>query len=43
MAVALPNVNELIRDPNGKLLPFGLPKPLWRLKVEGPETARAPP
>lgn len=40
VAVALPNVNELIRDFKGKLIPFGLPKLLWRLKVEGPKTAR---
>src|SRR5204863_633739 len=40
VAVALPNVNELIRDFGGKLLPFGLPKLLWRLKVVGPKTAR---
>ncbi len=40
VAVALPNVNELIRDFKGKLIPFGLPKLLWRLKVEGPQTAR---
>jgi hypothetical protein len=38
--VALPNVNELIGDLNGKLLPFGLPKLLWRLKVKGPRSAR---
>jgi hypothetical protein len=40
VAVALPNLNELIRDFKGKLVPFGLPKLLWRLKVEGPKTAR---
>ena len=40
VAVALPNVNELIRDMNGKLFPGGLPKLLWRLKVVGPKTAR---
>ena len=39
-AIALPNINELIADFNGKLFPFGLPKLLWRLKVEGPKTAR---
>jgi hypothetical protein len=39
-AVALPNVNELIQDLDGKLLPLGLPKLLWRLKVVGPKTAR---
>jgi hypothetical protein len=40
VAVALPNLNELIRDMNGKLFPIGLPKLLWRLKVVGPKTAR---
>jgi hypothetical protein len=40
VAVALPNVNELIRDMNGSLFPMGLPKLLWRLKVVGPRTAR---
>ncbi len=40
VAVALPNVNELIKDFGGKLVPFGLPKLLWRLKVVGPKTAR---
>jgi hypothetical protein len=39
-AIALPNVNELIKDFKGSLFPFGLPKLLWRLKVEGPKTAR---
>jgi hypothetical protein len=40
VAIALPNVNELVRDLRGKLLPFGLPKLVWRLKVVGPKTAR---
>jgi hypothetical protein len=39
-AIALPNLNELVRDFGGKLLPLGLPKLLWRLKVEGPKSAR---
>jgi hypothetical protein len=39
-AIALPNVNEMIGDLHGKLLPFGLPKLLFRLKVAGPTTAR---
>lgn len=39
-ALAVPNLNELIRDAGGKLFPFGLPKLLWRLKVEGPRSAR---
>jgi hypothetical protein len=40
VAVALPNVNELIHDLGGRLFPLGLPKLLWRLKVVGPKTAR---
>jgi hypothetical protein len=40
VALALPNLNELVRDLGGKLLPLGLPKLLWRLKVEGPKSAR---
>ncbi len=39
-AIALPNLNELVRDFHGKLFPLGLPKLLWRLKVEGPRSAR---
>jgi len=39
-AMALPNLNEVIRDFNGKLLPLGLPKLVYRLKVQRPETAR---
>jgi len=40
VAVALPNLNELVRDIDGKLFPFGLAKLLWRLKVSGPQSAR---
>jgi hypothetical protein len=40
--VALPNLNEAARDLNGKLLPFGWLKLLWRLKVSHPTTARVP-
>lgn len=40
VAVAIPNLNELVRDFDGKLFPLGLPKLLWRLKVRGPRTAR---
>jgi hypothetical protein len=40
--VALPNINEAIRDLGGKLLPFGWLKLLWRLKVRHPRTARVP-
>jgi hypothetical protein len=40
--VLLPNINEVIRDLNGRLLPFGWLKLLWRLKVKYPKTARVP-
>ncbi|MBN1609694.1 MAG: hypothetical protein JW940_23880 [Polyangiaceae bacterium] len=40
VALALPNINELTADLHGKLLGTGLPKLLWRLKVERPKTAR---
>jgi hypothetical protein len=40
--VLLPNLNEVIRDFNGRLLPLGWLKLLWRLKVKYPETARIP-
>ncbi|MEE9493439.1 MAG: N-acetyltransferase [Gammaproteobacteria bacterium] len=40
--VAMPNINEAIADLNGKLLPFGWLKLLWRLKVKYPQTARTP-
>jgi len=39
-AIVLPNINEALRDMQGKLFPLGLPKLLWRLKVEKPKTAR---
>jgi len=40
--VGLPNINEAIRDLNGRLLPFGWLKLLWRLKMKRTETARVP-
>ena len=40
VAVALPNLNELTRDLNGSLFPFGFAKLLWRLKVEGAKSGR---
>ncbi len=40
--VCLPNLNEAIRDLNGRLLPFGWAKLLWRLKVRGLTSARIP-
>ncbi len=38
----IPNVNEAIHDLDGKLLPFGWAKLLWRLKVKGLKTTRIP-
>ncbi|HHH26957.1 MAG TPA: N-acetyltransferase [Polyangiaceae bacterium] len=40
VALGLPNVNELIADARGKLLPFGAAKLLWRLRVRGPKSGR---
>ncbi|SER20750.1 hypothetical protein SAMN05216522_11441 [Rosenbergiella nectarea] len=40
--VGLPNINEAIDGLEGKLLPFGWAKVLWRLKVRGVRTARVP-
>jgi hypothetical protein len=37
--ITLPDINELIRDLNGELLPFGWAKLLWRLR--SPRTSRA--
>jgi hypothetical protein len=42
MIVALPNINEVIRDLNGRLLPTGWLKLLWRLKIGYPKSARVP-
>ena len=42
MIIGVPNVNEVIKDLNGRLLPFGWLKLLWRLKVSRPKTARVP-
>ena len=38
----LPNINECIRDLNGRLFPTGWAKLLWRLKVSFPKTVRVP-
>ena len=37
---AFPNINELIGDLRGRLLPFGWAKLLWRIKVTGARSAR---
>ncbi|MGD8976818.1 MAG: N-acetyltransferase [Gammaproteobacteria bacterium] len=38
--VLMPNINEVIADLDGRLLPFGWARLLWRLKVRFPKTAR---
>ncbi len=38
--VCLPDVNDVIGDLKGSLLPFGWLKLIWRLKVSRPSTAR---
>ena len=40
MLVVVPNMNELIRDLRGRLLPLGWAKMLWRLKFAPPRSAR---
>lgn len=40
--VGLPNLNEAARDLDGRLLPTGLIKLLWRLKVRFPNSSRVP-
>jgi GNAT superfamily N-acetyltransferase len=40
--VVLPNVNEAIKDLNGRMLPFGWAKLIWRMKVRHPRSARVP-
>ena len=42
MIVLLPNLNELIADLNGRLLPFGWARLLWRLKRVGARSGRIP-
>jgi len=40
VALAVPNLNEVIHDLNGRLFPFGFIKLLWRLKVRHPKSGR---
>jgi hypothetical protein len=40
--VTLPNINEAIRDLDGRLFPFGWAKLLWRLKMHRVKSARVP-
>jgi hypothetical protein len=40
MIVALPDINQAVKDLNGRLLPFGWLKLLWRLKIKYPDNAR---
>ncbi len=40
--ITLPDINELIRDLNGKLFPFGWAKLLWRLRKPRVRRARVP-
>ena len=40
--ITLPDINELIRDLNGRLFPFGWAKLLWRLRKPRTRRARVP-
>jgi hypothetical protein len=40
--LTLPDINELIKDLNGELFPFGWAKLLWRLRKPRPKRARVP-
>lgn len=40
VAASVPNLNEVIADFDGRLLPFNWIKLLWRLKLRRPKTAR---
>jgi hypothetical protein len=42
MMVVFPNLNEAIRDLDGRLFPLGWLKLLWRLKISGVKTGRVP-
>lgn len=40
ISISIPNYHEAIRDLKGKLLPFGLFKMLYRLKIKKPKSSR---
>jgi len=40
ICVCLPNLNEVISDFQGKLNPVTIGKLIWRLKIQGPKSAR---
>ena len=40
MIVIVPNLNECIRDLDGRLFPFGWARLMWRVKRRGPRSAR---
>jgi hypothetical protein len=40
VCLAIPNLNEAIHDLHGKILPFGIAKVLWRLRVRGVKSGR---
>ncbi len=42
IAVCLPNLNEAIRDMDGRLGPIHLAKLLWRIKANTPKSAKLP-
>jgi hypothetical protein len=42
LAVHIPDANEALKGLDGKLLPFGLARFLWRIHVRGTKTTRAP-
>jgi len=42
MAVSLPNLNDWIRDLDGKLLPVGWAKLIWRMMAKPPRSVRMP-
>src|SRR5437763_10800888 len=41
-SLTTPYINELIKDLNGELFPFGFVKLLWRLRKPRPTRARVP-